>query len=208
MKIDRMQKFGALLTVALFILGSSVQAENWVRYDAQPGSKLKIDGTSTIHDWTVEGSIIGGFMEVNSAFEQDAKTIKVNPRVQASVPVRTIKSGKSRMDQVMHGAMKMKEHPNVEYKLLELTPKDGSQYVAKGELTVAGVAKTFEMPVTIERMADKRLKVTGTTPLKMTDFGINPPAPQIALGLIKTGDDVTVSFEWVIAQRAQSAQVQ
>ena len=48
-----------------------------------------------------------------------------------------------------------------------------------------------------------KLKVIGTTALKMTDFGISPPAPDIGLGLIKTGDDVKLTFEWVTEQKAQ-----
>jgi hypothetical protein len=32
--------------------------------------------------------------------------------------------------------------------------------------------------------------------LKMTDFGIQPPSPAVALGLIKTADEVTINFEW------------
>jgi hypothetical protein len=35
----------------------------------------------------------------------------------------------------------------------------------------------------------------------MTDFGIEPPAPKIALGAITTGDDIKFSFEWVVAKR-------
>jgi hypothetical protein len=52
------------------------------------------------------------------------------------------------------------------------------------------------MPVTITRDGDK-LKITGTTALKMTDHAIKPPAPAVGLGLIKTGDEVKISFEWV-----------
>jgi hypothetical protein len=31
----------------------------------------------------------------------------------------------------------------------------------------------------------------------MTSFGIKPPAPKLALGLIHTDDDVKVTFEWL-----------
>ena len=34
-----------------------------VRFDARQGSKVRIDGTSNIHDWQVEGSLIGGSIE-------------------------------------------------------------------------------------------------------------------------------------------------
>jgi hypothetical protein len=35
----------------------------------------------------------------------------------------------------------------------------------------------------------------------MTDFKIEPPAPALALGMIKTGDDVKLIFDWTVAQR-------
>src|SRR5262245_2886323 len=40
-----------------------------VRYDGQPtGSTAKIEGTSTVHDWHMDSSVIGGFMEVDAKF--------------------------------------------------------------------------------------------------------------------------------------------
>src|SRR5438034_11369035 len=57
-------------------------AENWVRYDALPtGSKAKLDGTSTIHDWTVETRLIAGHVEFESGFNLDQPAPgKVNAR--------------------------------------------------------------------------------------------------------------------------------
>ena len=52
------------------------------------------------------------------------------------------------------------------------------------------------MPVTLERLDKTKIKVTGVTKMKMTDHGIKPPSPEMALGLIKTGDDVKLTFEW------------
>ena len=113
-------------------------------------------------------------------------------------------SGGKRMDAVMQEHMKFAQFKTIDYKVLELTPKAGAagQYEAKGALTVAGVTRTNAMPVTIERV-DKKLKVTGTASLKMTDHGIKPPAPDIAgISLIRTGDDVKLKFEWVTEPKA------
>jgi len=76
---------------------------------------------------------------------------------------------------------------------------DGTE--ATGTLTVHGVAKPNTMPVTIERIADRKLKVTGTTSVKMTDHGIKPPSPPLIGGLIKTGDEVKITFEWVTTKK-------
>ena len=79
------------------------------------------------------------------------------------------------------GSDEDEDHPNIVYKLIELTPKAGgaqgsAQFDAKGTLTVAGVTRTNTMPVTIEKTGDNKAKATGTTTVKMTDFGITPPA--------------------------------
>ncbi|MBI3877121.1 MAG: YceI family protein [Verrucomicrobia bacterium] len=192
-----------LLFAAALLATASLRAAD-VRYEAQPGGKIKIDGTSTIHDWTVETQIIGGFMELDPAFAADFKTFK-KPAVSVFIPVRSLKSGKKPMDTVMQETMKMAEHPKIEYRLLDFTPKPGAdtkkaQFDAKGVLTVAGVTRTNAMTVTLERVDDKTIKVSGMTNVKMTDHGMKPPAPAIALGVIKTGDDVKLTIEWLTAK--------
>jgi hypothetical protein len=49
------------------------------------------------------------------------------------------------------------------------------------------------------------MKVTGTTTLKMTDFKVEPPAPKLALGMIKTGDEVKLIFDWRLVRRNPAA---
>ena len=92
---------------------------------------------------------------------------------------------------------------------LKTEPKGANgpgEYISTGDLTIAGTKKPIEMPVTIERMDGGKLKVKGSVPIKMTDYGIKPPAPALAMGLIKTGDDVKVAIEWVLAKAAETAQ--
>lgn len=189
----------------VLLLAAALYAADLTKFTAQPGSKVKIDGTSTVHDWTVEGGIIAGAMELDPAFAADptkAKPGKVEAKVDATIPVRTIKSGKTSMDSIMHAAMKQPLHPQIKYRLTELTLKETPkstdapwEFDSKGELTVAGVTNKVAFPVTMTR-TDKTIKTTGTTSVKMTSFGIQPPAPSVALGLIKTGDDVKLTFEW------------
>ena len=193
--------FARLSVATALFAGLSLSAADAVRYTPVPNSsKLRIDGTSTIHNWHAETGVIGGFMEIDATFP-DAKSppSAIKPNVEVKIPVRSLQSsGGKRMDAVMQEHMKLEQHKTIEYRVLELTPKAGAsgQFDAKGALTISGVTKTNTMPVTIERVQNT-LKVKGTTPLKMTDFGIKPPAPDIGLGLIKTGDDVKLTFEWV-----------
>jgi len=197
--------------VALVLAVPLLQAETWFRYQARPGSKVTIEGTSTVHDWSVEGGIISGFMELESNFPLNSasavpESAKLNAKVEVVIPVRALKSGQTLMDEVMLGAMNEEKFKQIRYKLesISLKPRNEGkalQFEANGVLTISGVSKPNSMLVSIEKVSDTRLKVTGETPLKMTDFGIKPPAPSIGLGLIKTGDDVKVVFEWITALR-------
>lgn len=195
---------------ALFI-AATLQAEPVV-YQAVPrGSVMKINGTSTIHDWEVECQVIGGTMQLDSNFPLDPsqeapKDLKVTPKVKVVIPVRQLKSGKSLMDTVMHNAMNAEQNPRIEYALLEMTPKgksdNGLKFGTKGTITCNGVTKTNEFDVVMQKVEANKIKVTGETKCKMTDFNIQPPAPKIALGAIKTADDVKLTFEWLTQQKA------
>jgi polyisoprenoid-binding protein YceI len=172
---------------------------------------MKIEGTSTIHDWTVESPLIGGYVELDPGFNfENPKPGKVNARVAVLIPVRQLKSYTTAMDTVMYDAMKEKEHPRIQYSLTEMNLKEAPKTAggplvldATGELALAGKTNKISMPVTMERLDRDKLKWVGTLSVKMTDFGIQPPAPKIALGAISTGDEVKLSWEWVTAKQAE-----
>jgi hypothetical protein len=211
----------ALLFLALSPLPIAGQT---TRFDARSGSKVRIEGTSNIHDWQVESTLIGGFLEVGPGFPtepgQSVTPGKVSARAEAFIFVRPLasieKDGKpysTAMDDIMHDKLKMADYPKIFYRLNELVLKEAPKtkdapysFDSKGELVVAGVTNTISMPVYVTLLGDQKLKIAGTTSVKMTDFKIDPPAPKIALGLIKTGDDVKLYFEWMVARKKPAAQ--
>lgn len=202
-------KFFALVLSPLLFAAALHGAETVTYAPVPNASKLRMDGDSTIHKWHAETQVIGGSITAEKTFPESAKgiTAPVSPKVEVKIPVRTLKSSSGRkMDEKMLEAMKGATHKTIDYRVIELTPKSGGSgnavnFEAKGALTVAGVTKTNTMPVAIERIEGTKLKVTGTIPLKMTDHGIKPPAPEIlGMSLIKTDDNVKLTFEWVTEQ--------
>lgn len=185
-------------------------ASGAVRYESQPGgSKVKIEGTSSIHDWKMESPVIGGFLEADAGFPESALKggAAAKPKVEATIPVRSLRSDNKRMDEIYQEHMEQPKFTKMEYKLTELKPKGDApkngkcEFDAVGVLTVHGKAKDLTMPVTIEKLDAKQIKVVGSTSLKMTDFEIKPVNPQIGPVQITTGDEVKVSFEWTAAQK-------
>jgi hypothetical protein len=196
---------------------TAMAAEGWTRYNTAPGTgnTIRIDGTSTVHDWEVESKIVGGYMEVGPGFPVDAaqaKPGKVEAKVEVFIPVRALKSLKdgkpysNAMDGIMYEKLLEATNKQIKYSLTEMTlteaPKgDGPlKFSTKGNLTVAGVAKEISMPVEM-KIDGNKLKFSGKVAVKMTDFKIEPPAPTIALGAIKTGDDVKLSVDWTTVKK-------
>lgn len=214
---------GASVIVAFLAALPLQAAEGKSQFFARSGSKVRIEGTSNIHDWQVEGSLIGGSLEAGPGFPsepgQAATPGKVDATANAFIVVRGLKSiekdGKAysdKMDEVMYEKMLVPQFPKITYSLDELVLKEAAKakdapYVceAKGKLAVAGVTNTVTMPVTVLPLGEKKVKISGTVGVKMTDFKIEPPAPKIALGMIKTGNEIKLMFDWVVAQRAPAA---
>jgi hypothetical protein len=208
---------------ALMLASLSLHAADPVtRFNAKPGNlKVRLEGTSTIHDWQMEGPIISGFLEAGPGFPtepgQDVKPGKVPAKVEARIPVRSLKSlekdGKpfsDKMNEVAWEHLKMEKMPMIIYQSDDLVLKEAPKskdapYVfdTTGNLEVAGVTNKVSMPVYVTPLGDKTLKITGTIKLKMSDFKVEPPSP-VGFG-IKTGDEVKLFFEWTVKAPSATA---
>lgn len=207
-----MKTIAKFFTIGLLSIAMMANASDLIRYAARPGGKVVISGTSTIHDWTMEGRIIGGFMELPEGIVFDESKVAltgasgavVAAHVEAAIPVRSLKSAHAGMDEVMQQAMNEKEHPKIQYRLTEMKLKEphaiGSALVfdTNGELVINGITNVIAWPVTFAQIEKDKLKISGSIRLKMTDYKVKPPAPDIGLGLIKTGDDINISIEWLV----------
>ena len=196
-------------------------ADGKTRYNASSGSKMRLEGTSTFHDWQSVSPLIIGFLEVGSNFPtepgQAATPGKVEANGQASIKVRSLRSVKKdgsfyddKMDDKMYDMLEKGTNAfaTISFSIKELTlkeaPKDkAGAYVfdSKGDLTVGGVTNSVAFPVNIFVLPDNKLKIAGTVPLKMTQFKINPYDVVVA----KTGDDVTIKFEWMLKKSGAPA---
>lgn len=214
-----MTKVIATNIALLLALGVAAHAAEPTKFFARPGSKVRIEGTSSMHNWQVESSLIGGSLEAGDNFPTEpgaqVKAGKVEAKAETFVTARSLKSLKADgtpysdpMDKIMHEKLKAEEQPKLVFKLKELTLKEAAaakdapyKLEATGDLLVGGQTKTVTMPVQVLPLGDGKLKISGTVGVKMTDFKIEPPAPALAGGLITTGDDVKIIFDWNVAQK-------
>jgi polyisoprenoid-binding protein YceI len=226
MKRPRHCPVASLLAAWALLAGAALSraADATVLYQAQPGASLVlIQGTSTLHDWEMKGPIIGGSIEfpagarfdTNQAALPGLKDGKLAATVKASIPVRSIRSEADvkpeYMERLMQEAMKETNFARIEFRATELKiqePRAAGQpftFDAAGQLAIAGVTNHVSFPVTIVPLDTDKIKVHGEAKLKMTDYGVPPPAPNFGLGLMKCGDDINIIFDWTLAPKPPAA---
>jgi polyisoprenoid-binding protein YceI len=160
-------------------------------------SDISIAGTSNLHDWESAVTKVSwrGTFGFTDGVLSELKDVKVN------IPVDGIISTKGRiMDGKTHSALKGEEHPNITFTMTSATITNNgtkSTVAAKGQLTVAGATRTINLQVMLTPLTDGQYQVAGTYPMKMTDFGIDPPTA--LLGSLTTGDDVTIKFNLTLS---------
>lgn len=156
-------------------------------------SKLKVLGTSNLHDWEIDAKAMSG----KSTMTIDAGNLKAIKSLDFAVEVEQLKSGKSGMDNNTFKALNSKTYKTINYKLVSVTKitelSDGNFTVeTQGDLTISGVTKRINQAFTVKIIGKKAI-FSGKTKIDMTAFGVKPPTA--LMGTIKTGKDVTIDFK-------------
>ena len=195
-----MKNFLGILTLALLaytfqpspILAQ--EGEKTLSFNPESTS-ITIDGTSNRDDWTVTAEQFEGFVTLNEN-EGEAPDI-----IQASLVVKAqeMSGGRSSiMDRLMRDALKAREHNDIEFNLTGVeTDGNGDNFnvVTNGDLTLAGVTRTIEVPLEGTRLSNGGYQFTGSYTLNMTEYEISPPTAMF--GALVTGDEVIINFDIV-----------
>lgn len=157
-------------------------------------SSVIINGTSNLHDWDTKIEQLTGEFAINSSKQIQTLTVKI--------PVKAIKSGDRLMDKKTYETINADKNPNILFQLTEpATPvisDDGNvQVTLIGNLTVAGVTKPISFKSSGKKTGGGGYQLKGIVPLKLSDFKMKTPTAM--LGLLKTGDAVTITFNVTVS---------
>jgi polyisoprenoid-binding protein YceI len=175
-----------LAMVFVMMYSTELIAQN---YKLDPSnSNLTVFGTSNVHDWEIKAESQQGNLVLNS--DNDIKSLQI------SIEAEGLKSGKSGMDKNTYKALNTKSYKTIEFKYTKTTSidkKDDNSYklTIQGDLKVNGVTKNISMTIDVQ-VTNNNVSFTGKKTIKMTEFEVEPPTA--LLGTIKTGDEVTISF--------------
>jgi len=175
-----------ILIICLF-LGLILQAQEDYKLRF---AKVQIAGTSTLHDWTADVTKTDGSATLNFT----NGTLTGIKQLTMYMDASTIKSKKgSTMDKNMYKALKTDKYPSINFVLTKLAPVSANKVIAEGKLTVAGTTQPVTIIASIKKNANGEWVFTGSKALKMTDYNVEPPV--VLLGTLKTGNEITITFE-------------
>ncbi len=173
------------LSVVLFLAQFTLAQKN---YHLKENPELKVEGTSTLHDW----EMVSNEAEGTGHFTVESHKISAINNVKVTMKAKSLKSGKSSMDNNTYEALKAEDHPVITFQLSELISATENTLKASGSMTIAGETRkvTFHCEYEIK---GNEIVLKGETAFQLTDFNIEPPTA--VFGTITTGNDVTISFD-------------
>lgn len=180
-----------LAPLIIVLLGAYTESPLATYKTDKAQSSLKIEGTSTMHDWEITAEDLMGTINVDRYSDH----IVIN-NLSLTVPVKSLKSDNSGMDKNTYKTLKAEDHPKIHYQFtslqdLEKTTGNQMKLVTKGKLTVGGTTRVLTIPI-LATLTDNGIELKGKTSFKMTSFNLEPPS--FMFGSVTTGDEITVHF--------------
>ncbi|MBA3891339.1 MAG: YceI family protein [Gemmatimonadaceae bacterium] len=194
-------------TVLLATLaGAAVfSAGAWMRIDTpltlQPESRIWVEGTSTTKSWSckapaVDANVVAINAEAPAAIVNGEKAVR---SVTVRVAAPRLDCGNGTMTKHALKALKADDHKTITFALASYDlakALEGTKGTLKGTLTLAGVAKPVAIVATAKPAPAGQVRITGSYALKMTEYGMKPP--NLMLGAMKVGDEVTIGFDLLL----------
>lgn len=187
-------KISILLLAFLLV---SLVVESQTTYTLAKESTMKIDGSSTVSDWSVEVAEATGSFTTSKEIKIEVGEILYS-NLEFSFPVDKMESGRGPiMNSKIKTALISDVHPLVSYKSKEnkITIVDGDKFRLEsvGIITAAGVSKPFIVELNgLFNKETKTIIFEGTADVTMTMFNIVKPTA--FFGKLKTTDELTVKF--------------
>lgn len=176
------------LLLTLSIISFTNEAKAQTSYRIMPGSKISVNGTSNIHDWTMLATSFSseGILTLKGEQLTDLSALSF------SLPVTNLKSKDDLMNTRAYKTLKSTQFSKITFKLSQANITSSQKMInATGNLTIAG--KTNQITLLTNYVVNgEEITFKGSKPIKMSDYGIK--SPSFMMGALKTGNEVSIDI--------------
>jgi hypothetical protein len=192
------------ILLALGSTGTAAQPRDTVRVDTEGGSQVWIEGSSNVADWRCRAAAFDARIELApGATSRDVGLAAALRTIDVKVAVRDLKCGNRKMEHDLYAALHASDSDRPAFIVgrfdVVADSVRGDSIATRGSLSVGGVERTVNVPITTGRGSDGAIRARGSVALRMTDFGVKPPVG--LFGLIRSRNEVTVRFDLVVPPR-------
>lgn len=192
---------GSLLAPPELAARSMYQQEAQRSLILQAESRMSLEGSSTLHDWSCEATEVNASISVQMSRDPatNAADLGTVEWIAIDVPVQAIKCGLVPMERRLYRTLNANVHPAIEFRLTDFTfgPVLAMRWemavAVSGQLTVAGATREINLDVRVGHDDSSSLRFRGHTAIVMSDFGIEPPSE--FFGLLRVHDRLEVIFD-------------
>ncbi|MBX2844286.1 MAG: YceI family protein [Flammeovirgaceae bacterium] len=183
------KKIQTFFVLATLFLSGSIQAQ---QYKVDKTTDVKINGGSTMHDWESDVEEVTGSA---TNITTEGNMIKEITSLNIQFVVKSIESGKGKMNSLTYEALKEESSPKITFNLTKVNSISGSNLDVQGDLTIAGKTKSVNLEGKAS-VAGNTITITGEEGIDMTQYGVDPPTAM--LGTIKVEPNVTIKYSLVL----------
>lgn len=184
-----------VLLVACFSI-VALHATAQQKYSANRQSvTMTLYGTSNLHDWDMQMSDFS----CDLTLLHRERYLQIQSVHCNGVP-KSITSESSIMNRKTYHALQADKYQEISFRTSspEIVPVHTALFegTIAGDLFLAGRTGRITVPFSGKILSDEKIQVSGSKKIRMSDYNIDPPTA--LLGTLRTGDEVTVSFNLVL----------
>jgi polyisoprenoid-binding protein YceI len=174
--------------LAIVIFMATVESNAGNNYTLNGNHEFTVDGTSSVHDWSMKSEAAEG----SATLTINNRRIESISSLEIKVPAKSLKSGRSGLDNNAYDALKADEHPEIRFVLLNVQSITENTIRARGRMNIAGRSRIVTIEVNYE-LSGNNVQFSGDIDLKLSDYDIERPTAMF--GSVRAGDKIQVSFK-------------
>lgn len=194
-------RLSLLAATLIFPAAGAAQSAPTAYLNLTAESKLWVEGTSTVRGFSCRAADVDATVQAATSGAAAAVIAgeKAIRSVTVELPARGLDCGNGQMNEHMRKAIKADAAPTIRFQLAsyDLTPGANNATVRlNGRLNLGGTEKAITLQAQAVEGPGGTLRVTGTHPLLLSEFGLK--APTLMMGTMKVGDRVQVKYDLIL----------
>jgi len=168
-------------------------------------SSLSISGSSNVNKFACDCEQPLQPMRIDLQVQPGDQLARFRGAV-LELKTRALDCGHKGMNKDMYQTLQADKYPTIEIRLEAVryqpgySPEFCSEWVtmlASADLTVAGHTRRVHLEIRGKQTGDDKYRFQSQLPVRMTDFGIEPPTA--LLGLVKVDDEITINLDLILS---------